>query len=241
MFTHYKTNDNIQVAVRLFDTAFAPVAGVAQASTTVTLAKTPAMTPTTLTAGTQYTWTELTTGAFATQGVYKLLIVSSQISTPGEYTIAITGGTGKAVTQFSVHDNYVSDVQTRLGTPNYTSIVGDIANVKTVLGTPSGSSVSADIGTVNTKLGTPVSSVSTDIAAVQTKLGSPQLGNVSLDIAKTITESTLARKMLANKATQGGNQFKVYDDDGVTVIKTYTTKDNSGNPTNSSIYQRIPE
>jgi hypothetical protein len=204
MFNHFKTSVDVNMAVRLFDTAFAPVTGVAQASTTVTLAKTPSMTPSALTATTHYTWTELVTGAFSTQGVYKLTILASQISTPGEYTVAITGGTGKAVIQFSVHDNYTSDVYTRLGAPNFTSVVGDIANVKAVLGVPtltvSGdiAAVKSDTGTINTRVGAPVgASISADIAAVKsetstinsytnsinTKIGTPVAASVSADIA----------------------------------------------------------
>lgn len=110
MYTYYKTGQAAIIRVRLFDTLNYPVPGIAQASTTVGIIY-PNGTTATLTAGTQYSWAEITTGAFSGLGVYTLTLAASVITTAGEHTVAITGGTGTSVHEFSVWGSFPVDAQ----------------------------------------------------------------------------------------------------------------------------------
>ena len=186
MFSYFQTNTAVRMRIRLFDSAYNPVTGIAQPSVTVTLLKPDGSTQAlTAGAGTNgFTWTETTSGAFSGKGLYQLVMTSNLFATAGEYTVACTGGTGGAVAEFAVSDAFSADVLTRLGTP-------------------AGASVSADI-------------------------------------ASSTAQATLARQMLTNKAVQASNQYVVYADNNTTVLKTFDTKDSAGNPTNTTVFQRIP-
>lgn len=47
-----------------------------------------------------------------------------------------------------------------------------------------------------------------------------------------------ALKILKNNLIIENNQLKIFDDDGVTVIFTFDLKDQAGNPTVNSVFQR---
>jgi hypothetical protein len=186
MFSHFATSTPVRMRIRLFDSVFTPVAGILQAAVTATILRPDGTTQAlTAAAGTNgFNWAEVTTGAFSGKGFYQMLMTSDLFTTPGEYTVAVTGGTGGAVAQFSVWAAFPSDIQTRLGTP--------------------------------------------------------AAATVSADIAAAAADAELARKMVTNKAEQVSNQYKVYDDDGTTVLKTFDTKDSTGAATNTQVYKRIP-
>ena len=193
MFSFFSTGAAVRLRIRLFDSAYAPVTGVAQGSVTATLMK-PDGTLQALTAaaGTNgFTWVEASTGAFSGKGLYTILMTSDLFATEGEYTLAVTGGTGGAVAEFSCASAFASTVQTRLGTPVGASVSADIASVQSTATTAS-------------------------------------------------AQATLARKVGTNKAIQSGNQYIVYDDNGINTIAVFDTKDASGNPTNTTVFQRIP-
>lgn len=166
MFNHFKTNSTISLRIRLFDSAGLPVTGVAQGSTAVALLV-PAGTSSALTVSTEYTWAEVSTGAFASLGVYLLEINASVCTTAGEYTLAVTGGTGTAVAEFSAYTQFPADVYSRIGAPVNASISADVAAVKSAVGSPA-SSLTVDVAAVSAKLGTPAAvTVSADVAAVK--------------------------------------------------------------------------
>ena len=193
--------------IRLFDSAYNPVTGVAQASMTVTLMKPDgSVQALTAAAGTNgFTWTETTTGAFSGKGLYQLVMTSDLFAAEGEYTVACSGGTGGAVSEFSCASAFASTVQTRLGTPANASVSADIAAVQ--------------------------STASSTLSAASTASSQASAAN---------TAATLARKMATNKAIQTNNQYVVYDDNGTSPLKTFDTKDSSGNPTNTSVFERVP-
>ncbi len=51
-------------------------------------------------------------------------------------------------------------------------------------------------------------------------------------------ESTQSRMILANKLEIKNNQLIIYDDDGVTVARTYNLVDRSGSPVEKNIFKR---
>jgi len=214
MFAHYKTSAAAIMRVRMFDTDFAPVTGISQGSVTVTLLDT-AGSATTLTVTTHYTWTEVTTGAFSGQGVYVLTLNASLFSTAGEYTVACSGGTGKSVSEFAVYSALAADAKSSADTAASNASTA-ASNASTAASNALDAKNSADTAASNAS--TAASNAST-----------------------ASTAATLARKMLTNKGVvSGSNQYIVYDDDNTTPLKTYNTKDVNGNPSSTSIFQRIP-
>lgn len=207
MFNHFKTNAAVRLPVRLLDSSFAAVTGVAQGSTTVAILF-PGGTSSSLVAGTNYTWTEISTGAFSGKGLYILEITQATLNGTGEYTVAINGGSGSAVAEFSCYSELPADVYTRVGAPAGASVSADIAAVKvdtgaistvnTKLGTPAGVSVSADIAAVksdtsvaasqSTTAATQATTAATNTGTINTKLGSPAGVSVSADIAALQTD-----------------------------------------------------
>ena len=133
MFIHYLTNTAIKLRVRMYDTSYLAVTGIAQGSATVTVIKPDGSTQAlTAAAGTNgFTWVEVTTGAFSGKGVYLVTITSDVFATAGEYTAACNGGTGGAVAEFCAWANVPSDIYTRVGAPVGASISADVAAVKT--------------------------------------------------------------------------------------------------------------
>lgn len=79
------------------------------------------------------------------------------------------------------------------------------------------------------------------LAEVQLK---PALSDIegSTVFAKQTTLD-LVKKFLANrmKVDTDTNQLYLYDDDGVTVIKTFDLKDEDGAATSENVYDRVPE
>ena len=151
----------------------------------------------------------------------------------------------------------VAGVQTKLGTPNASTVSLDIAAVRVStdkIGSPFTGTIGGDTAALNTKLGVPVTSVSADIAAVQstentinTKLGTP-VSSVSADIAAVqSTDNAISAKIGTPVTTVSGDiagvETKLGTPAGASVsadlvaIKsdTGTTVSRIGTPTGASL------
>jgi hypothetical protein len=60
------------------------------------------------------------------------------------------------------------------------------------------------------------------------------------DLGQVTNPLNIVKAVEANKMVIEANQLKIYADDGATVLKTYDLKDNNGNPSSSSVFQRLP-
>jgi hypothetical protein len=60
------------------------------------------------------------------------------------------------------------------------------------------------------------------------------------DLGQVTNPLNLVKKIEANKMKIETNQLKIYEDDGVTVAKTYDLFDENGSPSMTSVFQRNP-
>lgn len=58
---------------------------------------------------------------------------------------------------------------------------------------------------------------------------------------KVYTDAEILRKIETNRWKIMGNQFIIYDDDGVTPIYVFNLKNKQGQPTEDQPYERVPE
>jgi hypothetical protein len=54
------------------------------------------------------------------------------------------------------------------------------------------------------------------------------------------SDATITRKMAANGWKVQGTQLIIYDDDGIAIYKVFDLKDESGNPSGTRVFQRVP-
>ena len=92
-----------------------------------------------------------------------------------------------------------------------------------------------------------------DLTGIQDLIGAPTTTlTAEVSAAKTAAEgaetqataaaalSLIVRKMVANGWKVQGTQLIVYDDDGVSIYKLFDLKDDSGNPSGTRVFQRVP-
>jgi hypothetical protein len=151
----YKQSTSIPVLVKLTSTSSgSPVSSVSSGSVTATALK--ADGTTVMISVTGANWSEITTGAFSSQGVYLLTIPNTATNIIGVfcYAVAVSGAT-----TFTGKDEIVANLEgetySRLGAPAGASIAADLAQIE------------VHAASVDTKLGTPVSSIAADIAGVR--------------------------------------------------------------------------
>lgn len=141
--------------VRLFNSSTGlGQSGVAFGSVTATYLKSDGTTGSITVNGS--TWTAVTTGAFASAGVYTLSIPSGTVNIAGTFGYCVTAtGCNPYVGWVEIMAQLPSDVYSRVGAPAGASVSADVAAIK------------SDTGAINTKIGTPAVTVSTDIANVR--------------------------------------------------------------------------
>jgi len=66
------------------------------------------------------------------------------------------------------------------------------------------------------------------------------LTTAAADAATAAAQATLARQMATNKAGEADNQYVVYADNGTDVLKRFNTFDDSGSPTTTRVFSRVP-
>jgi hypothetical protein len=115
-----------------------------------------------------------------------------------------------------------------------------------------GHSTAGSAGQAQARIDVAVSTRSTLGGVAQTgdcfpRIGSPTTSSIAADIAgvnttasNAVAAAELARKLVGNRAVLVANQYKVYEDDGSTVLKTYDTLDSSGTPSITNIAQKVP-
>lgn len=209
----YKANLVARISVFLVNyTTGVPLTGVLYNNVSVTIYN--------LTSGTGPTnvtmsagmWTELTTGAFNGQGCYVLAIPDTAIPTEGTYQVAVSHANGE--TFFTIFDV--------VGATH-----GEIA-------------VAAGDATAAKTAAEAAESAASD-ALVAATAASGYAQTAAQNATDGAASALLAKKMLVNKATELNNEYIVYDDDGVTPLKKFDTKDSAGNLVSTGIAQRIPK
>lgn len=130
-----------------------------------------------------------------------------------------------------------------------------VTEIQTGLATSSAlSTAQTTLNTINTKIGTPASSVSADIAAINTKLGTPAGASVSADIAaiktdtaSTLTAATAIETTVLELETVALGRWKIvgsvltlYQSDGTTPLIAFNLKDDTGAPSGTRIFERVP-
>jgi hypothetical protein len=195
MFSNFKTGVAVRVRIRMYDSTNAIVASLVQANLTGTLLL-PDGTTATLSFGSNGdSLTEITTGAFASKGLYEAVIGSARITLPGDYNLAVhvtATPTTHAIVDFTVADQLASDVYARLGAPVGASISADVASVKTSVG-----SVTGSVGSVTGNVGGSVASVTGNVAgSVASVVGT--VGSVTGLTTATITNAVWDEGVLSH-------------------------------------------
>lgn len=210
------------------------------------------------------------TGTFAHggDGSYRYRFADSEVQTSvGEKNIWLRYKTSSFRTMvLEVPLRYDTDrINTKLGTPAGVSVSADIAAVKaetavittinTKLGTPVLATVSADIASVKSDtagisaIGTDIGTIETAISDLDTKIGTPA-STVSDDIADVKSDTSLLPAAMPKIDTLHrvgvgrwkiqGTQLLIYEEDEESVLIAFNLLDSEGEPTNSSIYERVP-
>lgn len=110
------------------------------------------------------------------------------------------------------------------------------SGLDTKLGSPAGASVSADIAAVSSKVGTPAgASLSADVAGVKTDTAAA----ISAVNANATKLADLEKVQLGRWKIQG-TQLILYEGDNTTIFKTYNLLDDTGTPSNTRIFERVP-
>lgn len=125
----YTQNQSARVPIRLFNTnTGTAVSGIPPGSVVVSVEQPNGSAATVVIDGSTNIWTEVTTGAFAGQGKYDLVLAGTNLSVLGPLTIAVTGGasniTGMALIQVVALPDTVSPVVGNFSPPPGTIITG---------------------------------------------------------------------------------------------------------------------
>lgn len=79
-------------------------------------------------------------------------------------------------------------------------------------------------------------------ADTYTRLGVPSSGSIAADLSSIKIDTIKSRKVLEGrwKIDTSTDTFTVYDTDGVTALMHFDLKDNTGSPSSTQIFERIP-
>lgn len=134
--------------------------------------------------------------------------------------------------------------------PASTAFIGTIGTFLVEVFQATVATISTNVSAVNTKLGTPAgASVSADIAAATTAATSASTAatgaqtaatSASTNAALAAAAATIVRKIQNNRWKIFGNQLVVYDDDKTTPLYTFNLLDDTGAPTMTKIFERVP-
>jgi hypothetical protein len=214
-----------RIPVRLVDSTGAPVVGIAPSdvlSTRAFVVKGDGTT-TTVTLITNTTWFEI-----------------DQTDAPGLYHVLLGGGGSLGVlgpTQMSIQPAataFVGIVDTFLVEEygakldaldtNVNTLISSLGAINTKLGTPSGASMSADIGSAITAANSAATAA----------------GSANTSASAAATAALIIRKIQTNRWKVVGNQLVVFDDDKTTPYLTCNLFDDTGAPTMTKIFERVP-
>lgn len=207
----YKQSTVARVPVKILDQAGNPATGVLVGTITLTVIKSDGSVANV----SPTSWTEITTGAYLNQGVYSLQIPASATNLTGQFLYAVSSSSNKVYHgALKIVANEEVDTFTRIGLPLTASVSGDIAAVQT-------------------KLGIPLTTVSGDIGSVIT---------LTTAIDATTFRNQLLREGRSKIFTGGpdANRQVDYAPDGSTVIQKWDLKDDTGAPSTTNIFERVP-
>lgn len=151
--------------------------------------------------------------------------------------VPVTSIAANAITAAAVATDAVTEIQSGLATAaNLATTNTTVNTLNTKLGTPAGASVSADVAVLGTKIGTPAgASVSADVAAVKADTGTT-LSQVTATASKI---ADISKVQLGRWKIQG-TQLILYEDDGTTPFTTFNLLDDTGSPSNTRVFERVP-
>ncbi len=199
------------ILVRLVDSSGAPVAGV---TAPLISAVDPTGSATSSVGGT--TFTEITTGNFASQGIYQLGLPAGVTNVEGQWTILVQyPGSGSMfveyVTTYLISNYLWDDVIASTGVYGGTTIQSYLSTNATNVGT-----ILTDIGT---SPGGTYGTIFANLVAIR---------KIETNRWKIFTTGPNVNKMI------------IYDDDGTTPLFTLNLFDSSGTPTFVNPYERSP-
>jgi hypothetical protein len=93
----YVKNLPARIPIRLLNVSGSPVPGVVAGSVSVTIEKADGTVANVTIDGVNTTWAEVTTGTFASQGKYDLVLAASYMDVLGPMVISVAGGSGVAM------------------------------------------------------------------------------------------------------------------------------------------------
>jgi hypothetical protein len=164
----YKISNLAKVPVRLLDSGGSAVTGVTSGSVTATVMKFDGSTEAVTVSG---AWNEISTGAFASEGMYTLTLSAANLNTSGllSYAVKVSGAkTYVGIIKVVSAEEY--DTYARVGSPIGASISADLQAVQADIDT-----VDSDIGSVATSISTlttNVNTLSTTVSGVDTNVDS---------------------------------------------------------------------
>lgn len=229
-----KQSTDAWVPVRFLDSWGLPMTGLTYTSVTATVNKWGSTSTTSdATPASASDFFEVTTGAFANLGHYKLKLPAALLNVEGGLTYAVQ-----------------STVVGVAGYPGEVMVVGALpGELYSRLGAPAGASVAEDVQQALAY----ASSASVDAAAIQTRLPSDPadqsilltaINNIDFSDMEDLLETILkfhANRRKKFETGENANKTIVYDDDGETPLFTFAMKDEDGNPAFDDAVELEPE
>jgi len=240
----YKQSVAKFVPVRIFDSNGNPVSGLAFGSVTATVQKADNSTQAVSVTGAD--WQEITTGAFASAGVYALQLSAGNLDQAGVLTYAVATAANKTyIGALKVVANEEVDTYTRIGAPALASVSADIANLDADV-----ANVDSDVATLTSN----VANVDSDLATLTSNVANidSDIANLDSDVATVGSNVTtiLTAVQLLKKYEEGrwkihitggdANRLVLYDTDNTTPLLKFDLKDGTGTATFAEPFERLP-
>jgi hypothetical protein len=245
-----KNNTTSYLPVRFFDQNGLPLSGVSYTTVTATVLRSD-NTSTIVSPASSADFFEITFGDFAGAGVYFLRVQGPSLAVNGVASYAVSSsvvGAKKHVGVLNVVAQVENDTYSRIGAPAGASVSADVAALKAVadtvstkVGTPAGASVSADVAAVKAVADT----VNTTTGTINTKLGTPAGASLSADVAAVKSVADTLKQIETGrwkyfKTGPNANKMILYAVDGSTPLFTFSMLDETGTPTSTSPFERVP-
>jgi hypothetical protein len=221
-----KLSTDAWVPVRFLDSWGLPMTGITYTSVTATVNKWGSTsTGFDATPASASDFFEVTAGAFANLGHYKLKLPAALLNVPGGLTLAAASsvvGVAGYLGEIDVVSNIASDIYDRLGPPQGPYIAADILQAVTFASSASVDTAAIRAKTVN------LPSDPADQSIILSAINNIDLGDIELYLYEILQCHINRRK----KFSTGPNANKtiVYDDDGTTPLFTFAMKDEAGEP-----------
>lgn len=142
-----------------------------------------------------------------------------------------------ALTDNSVAVTAVTKIQSGLATSvNLSTLQSTVDIISTRIGSPTGASIAVDIASVLSRIGSPVgASISNDISSIKLDTSS-----ISASLTSVGNQISSLHKVTFGRWKIEGNVLTLYDNDDVTPLQTFNLLDDTGAPSGTRIFERIP-